>query len=67
MIFCIMLVSWIDYETWAKTEKPLLDAESRDVVEIGLLFQFALAIIVCGFGLLFEWLHKDSDITVSSR
>ena len=62
VIICIAMSSWIDYDTWSNTQKKLLDAESRDVVEIGLLVQFLLALIVGGFAF---WGHRFKQKSIS--
>ena len=67
MIASILLACWIDYDTWSSAEKKFLDAESRDVVEIGLFLQFILALIVGGCAILFSGLNKKFPNATGSR
>lgn len=48
-IICIIISSRIDFINWWDTEGKIIgvnDAEARDVIEIGLVLQFIIAIIV---------------------
>ncbi len=49
-IVSIIISSQIDFINWWDTEGKIIsanDAETRDVIEVGLILQFIIAIIVC--------------------
>ncbi|MES1216873.1 MAG: hypothetical protein ABUT20_15260 [Bacteroidota bacterium] len=49
VIICILISSYLDFTNWWDTEGKVIsihDAESRDITEIALSFQFLIAIVV---------------------
>ena len=47
LLLCLIVASGLDFINWQDTSAKLVDPESRDVIEIGLILQFVIGLLFC--------------------